>query len=315
MAEADLHVCMQPRMYTSIGDYLTHKGALSEAQRRTAAEEQHRQQRNMCKSDAKIMNPTSRTIVDKMRMRRIVELYDALDPEKMGYIDLTDIDSVVELLQPDEHSFLRDILEHYATQGPTMDMEDFVAEMAVQMRHSTMGPLSALSARRSTHRSHEAEQELEAERQNKLTFKPYVSHTSTRIVEDRRRNTGTAELTAEERCTFLSNEKSMWGQRREALERRKEAEEMAQCTFTPTINPSRSNRKIPKGNYMKPLRVTTNVLSTEEKEVVEHCTFTPNTNRGRSGSRPRSGRAVSRSRKTPRGARAPDKENQVPDWH
>ena len=38
--------------------------------------------RNMCKSDAKIMNPTSRTIVDKMRMRRIVELYDALDPEK-----------------------------------------------------------------------------------------------------------------------------------------------------------------------------------------------------------------------------------------
>ena len=43
-------------------------------------------------------------------------------------------------------------------------------------------------------------QELEAERQNKLTFKPYVSHTSTRIVEDRRRNTGTAELTAEERC-------------------------------------------------------------------------------------------------------------------
>ena len=46
----------------------------------------------------------------------------------------------------------------YDPQGPTMDMEDFVAEMAVQMRHSTMGPLSALSARRSTHRSHEAEQ-------------------------------------------------------------------------------------------------------------------------------------------------------------
>merc|ERR1712216_33912 len=101
------------------------------------------------------------------------------------------------------------------------------------MRSTTMGPLSALSARRSSHRSDETE-ELEAERQNKLTFKPYVSQTSTRIVEDRRRNNGTDQLNAQERCAFLSNEKSMWGQRREALERRKEAEEMAQCTFTPT---------------------------------------------------------------------------------
>ena len=66
----------------------------------------------------------------------------------MGYIDLTDIDSILDQLQPDEHQFLRDILEHYSQRGPTMDMEDFVAEMAVQMRNTTMGPLSALSARR-----------------------------------------------------------------------------------------------------------------------------------------------------------------------
>lgn len=32
-------------MYTSIGDYLTHRGALSEAQRRSAAEEQDRLER------------------------------------------------------------------------------------------------------------------------------------------------------------------------------------------------------------------------------------------------------------------------------
>lgn len=37
--------CLQPRVYTSIGDYLTHKGVLAEAQRRTAAEEQHRQEK------------------------------------------------------------------------------------------------------------------------------------------------------------------------------------------------------------------------------------------------------------------------------
>jgi len=73
----------------------------------------------------------------------------------MGYIDLTNIDSILEQLAQDEHKFLRDILEHYAQRGPTMDMEDFVAEMAVQMRNTTMGPLSALSARR---RAHDPEQ-------------------------------------------------------------------------------------------------------------------------------------------------------------
>ena len=133
-----------------------------------------------------------------------------------------------------------------------------------------------------------------------MPFKPHVSSSSSRLVENRRRNNGTDQASIEERCvavcvtpettnpfvlllarcTFLSNEKSMWGQRREALERRKEAEEMSKCTFTPNINPSSSNRKIPKGHYMKPLRKNaSNALSTEEREVVEHCTFQPKLNR------------------------------------
>lgn len=38
--------------------------------------------RNMSKAEAKEITSNSRNIVDKMRMRRIVELYDALDPGK-----------------------------------------------------------------------------------------------------------------------------------------------------------------------------------------------------------------------------------------
>jgi len=88
----------------------------------------------------------------------------------------------------------------------------------------------------------------------------------------------------------------MWGQRREALERRKEAEEMSKCTFTPNINPGSANRKIPKGHYMKPLRKnTSNALSTEEREVVEHCTFNPKLN-------PKGTRAGSNSKRRPLGA-------------
>jgi len=304
---ADSEEVKEPRMYTSIGDYLTHKGALSEAQRRTAAEEQHRIQKESTKRVNKTINDTSRKIVEKMRMRRIVELYDALDPAKLGYIDLTDIESTLDYLQPDEQQFLRGILEHYSQQGPTMDMEDFVAEMAVQMRKSTMGPLSALSARRSSHRAEETEEVVEQDRQQKFTFKPYVSYASAEIVEERRRNNGTNQLSVEERCTFLSNEKSMWGQRREALERRKEAEEMAQCTFTPEINSDNGNRKVPKDNYMKPLRTKTNILSTEEREVLQHCTFTPRTTKKRATSQAKS-RPVSRAtpqRRTPRKAQTP----------
>lgn len=175
------------------------------------------------------------------------------------------------------------------------------------MRNNTMGPLSALSARQATMRS--AGDELEVERREKFTFTPRVSKESSNIVKQVRRNRGTDKMTTKEKCEFLSNEKLMWAQSREAMERKKEAEEMAQCTFTPEINANQFNRKIPKNHFMKPLRTSTNTLSTEEREVLEHCTFTPQTSqykRSQSRGKSRPGNSENGSttpRGTPRGPR------------
>merc|ERR1712072_691474 len=95
---------------------------------------------------------------------------------------------------------------------------------------------------------------------------------------DSRRNQGMDAASKAQRWSFLSNERAIWGQRREALERKKEAEEMAQCTFTPNINTgnkSKNPRKFNKFHFMSPIRVTNNVLSSEERELLEHCTFSP----------------------------------------
>jgi len=104
-----------------------------------------------------------------------------------------------------------------------------------------------------------------------------VSKNSNSIVKGSRQKTKQDMASRQQRWAFLANERAIWGQRREALERKKEAEEMAQCTFTPNINTrTRSGKKNTKFHFMSPIRVTSNVLSTEERELLEHCTFTPN---------------------------------------
>ena len=92
------------RVYSSIGDYLTHMGSMSEKRRRELSEEKEREeatrQRFCCTASARVyvrvyiriplslsilvdprtfVNQHSRQLVERMRMRRIVELYDLLD--------------------------------------------------------------------------------------------------------------------------------------------------------------------------------------------------------------------------------------------
>jgi len=208
-------------------------------------------------------------------MRRIVELYDLLDWQGVGYIDLTNLDEKMHALSPEEQAFLRPILEQHAAMEAAMDMETFVSLMTAHMSGSTTGPLTALTSRIG---GSTASRELEDERSSNFTFQPTVSSKSTALTAGR--NSGSQE----QRWSFLANERAIWGQRREALERRKEAEEMAQCTFTPNINASsrgsgkKGPRKFNKYHFMSPIRVTNNVLSSEERELLEHCTFSPQRN-------------------------------------
>jgi len=161
-----------------------------------------------------------------------------------------------------------------------MDMETFVSLMTAHMSGSTTGPLTALTSRQS--RAASLEEELEEERRSGMTFHPQTSAKSNALAKQSR-----DPASQEQRWAFLSNERAIWGQRREALERRKEAEEMAQCTFTPHINATskstknKSQRKFNKYHFMSPIRVTNNVLSTEERELLEHCTFSPQRNVGK----------------------------------
>jgi len=261
-----------PRVYSSIGDYLTHMGTLSERRRRELSEEKERDETTRQRS---FVNDHSRQLVERMRMRRIVELYDLLDWQGVGYIDLTNLDEKMHALSPEEQAFLRPILEQHAAMEAAMDMETFVSLMTAHMSGSTTGPLTALTSRIG---GSTASRELEDERSSNFTFQPTVSSKSTALTAGR--NSGSQE----QRWSFLANERAIWGQRREALERRKEAEEMAQCTFTPNINASsrgsgkKGPRKFNKYHFMSPIRVTNNVLSSEERELLEHCTFSPQRN-------------------------------------
>jgi len=275
----------EPRVYSSIGDYLTHMGSMSERRRRELSEEKEREEATRQRS---FVNDHSRQLVERMRMRRIVELYDLLDWQGVGYIDLSNLDEKMHALSPEEQAFLRPLLEHHAAVEASMDMETFVSLMTAHMSGSSTGPLTALTSSRRAE-SHAAE--LEAERRANFTFAPEVSSTSQRIVKGTRKKEGQMDAAAQrQRWAFLTNERAIWGQRREALERKKEAEEMAQCTFTPTINTSQKAKKAAKQNYskyhfMSPIRVTNSVLSSEERELLEHCTFSPNRNVGKVKSR------------------------------
>lgn len=264
------------RVYSSIGDYLTHMGSMSEKRRRELAEEKEREEATRQRT---FVNQHSRQLVERMRMRRIVELYDLLDWQGVGYIDLSDTEEKMNALSPEEQAFLGPILERHASMETSMDMETFVSLMTAHMSGSTTGPLTALTSSRNSARSQRAAEELEEERGANMTFQPAVSGASTKIVKNSRNDKKDAAAQAQ-RWAFLANERAIWGQRREALERKKEAEEMAQCTFTPNINTrTRSAKKNTKFHFMSPIRVTTSVLSTEERELLEHCTFTPNRKR------------------------------------
>jgi len=284
---------LTPRVYTDIGDCLNHKGAIVQQNRRVAAEATQSQDKQRTQASmSKVVSKNSREIVNKMKMRRVVELYDILDPMKAGHIDLSDLDYTMQALSPGEIDFLGPLLSDYADEWNTdsMAMEEFVSQMVVVMRNKdcTWGPLSALSARRSCKRSQRTEIELEEDRQAKLTFKPAISDKSHNLVETQRVNRGMHTMSQQQRLTLLSNERAMWGQRREALERKQEAEEMSQCTFTPNINPARfcHTKAGGKPTYMKPLKAVTNMLSSEEREVLKHCTFTPDTSLSKSIRRP-----------------------------
>merc|ERR1712070_1324626 len=133
-------------------------------------------------------------------------------------------------------------------------METFVSLMTAAMNESTTGPLTALTTTRSA--SSRSQQ-----RQSKPSYGPGSTRAEATQVKEM------SEKQREQRWQYLSNERAMWGQRREALERKKEAEEMAQCTFTPKINKAKTadggTRKFNKYHFMSPIRVTNNVLSSE----------------------------------------------------
>jgi len=272
----------EPRVYSSIGDYLTHMGSISERRRRELSEEKEREDATKQRT---YVNQHSRALVERMRMRRIVELYDLLDWQGVGYIDLSNLDEKMHALSPEEQAFLRPILERHAAIETSMDMETFVSLMTAHMSGSSTGPLTALSSSRNSSRTMSQAAELEEERQNNFTFQPAVSSKSEKIVKDTRKDYASQT----QRWSFLANERAIWGQRREALERKKEAEEMAQCTFTPNINSSSKGKagahRYTKYHFMSPIRVTNNVLSSEERELLEHCTFSPNRNVGKASRR------------------------------
>merc|ERR1712166_1430442 len=180
-------------------------------------------------------------------------------------------------LSPDEQAFLRPILEQHAAVEASMDMETFVSLMTAAMNESTTGPLTALASSRSSARFTQKARDLDQTRK------------SERMAEEQQQRRDMGDSQRQQRWQYLSNERAMWGQRREALERKKEAEEMAQCTFTPKINKGKTAeggaRKLNKYHFMSPIRVTNNVLSSEERELLEHCTFSPNRNVGKAESR------------------------------
>merc|ERR1711990_1127224 len=177
----------EPRVYSSIGDYLTHMGSISGRRRRELSEEREREEATRQKT---FVNQHSRQLVERMRMRRIVELYDLLDWQGVGYIDLSNIDDKMNALSPEEQAFLQPILERHAAVEASMDMETFVSLMTAHMSGSTTGPLTALTSTRSGSRSVNRTAELEEERRSNFTFRPDVSPKTDRIVQESRRNQG-----------------------------------------------------------------------------------------------------------------------------
>merc|ERR1711990_1238483 len=173
----------EPRVYSSIGDYLTHMGSISGRRRRELSEEREREEATRQKT---FVNQHSRQLVERMRMRRIVELYDLLDWQGVGYIDLSNIDDKMNALSPEEQAFLQPILERHAAVETSMDMETFVSLMTAHMSGSTTGPLTALTSSRNSTRSMNRAQELEDERRSNFTFEPKVSQKSSRLAKTAR---------------------------------------------------------------------------------------------------------------------------------
>merc|ERR1711934_534437 len=133
------------------------------------------------------VNQHSRQLVERMRMRRIVELYDLLDWQGAGFIDMGNLDDKMHALSPEEQAFLGPILERHAAVEASMDMETFVSLMTAHMSGSTTGPLTALTSSRSSSRSVHRAAQLEEERRSSFTFQPDVSPKTDRIAQESRR--------------------------------------------------------------------------------------------------------------------------------
>ena len=254
-----------PDRFDTVGDYL-HEMALSGNPSISAGVAYH--------PPETFVNAKSRELVDKMRIKRVLEVYDALDRDKRGFIDLSDIDSLLSQFPSMIAAFLNNILVNEARSSLTLSKDSFVATVLTEMNQTNAGPLSVLLAqcRGILHQ----DTDIIEERLSKFTFRPSLAPQTERIIQAQRQNA--PSLTPERRAIFLSNERAMWGQRRDALERKKEAEDMAQCTFTPNINQSRyaqTRRRSSKLHFMTPIRPTSSMLTSEELEILNYCTFSP----------------------------------------
>ncbi len=212
---------------------------------------------NMLDAKPVLVNPKSELMVQKIRMHRIIDLYDRLDIAKLGYINLSDMNVLMSRFTVPEQEFLHPILKKFRGDvGPTrgtvlaMSLNDFVEVMGDIFREGVRtGPTDALLSSRSSDHPLDASRrrksiykELEEERERKFTFRPQVTERSRALAQCVRRGVESgapkecesskgdrlASEWVEQRCDYMFRERALWCQRRDALHMKQEAEKMAE---------------------------------------------------------------------------------------
>lgn len=255
-------------------------------------------------------NQNSQKLVEIAKIRKITELFEFLDSDHDGYINIRAIVSDVKYLEPELIQELQFVFKQFE-ENTVISLDEFVNHMLARVEDTRLqGAKITLLTSFSRKNAEIKKKRMVLETKTEIdptdlqiidenyTFKPRLNRHSEELVnmsQERRR-----ALSAGRIHEVLLGEKEKWRIKKEIRKEELLQDELAQCTFQPDTRKSiqkksrpssPENQRIEQSNIEeltnRLLQAKKNKLATvsrnsEQRELQEYCSFTPKINKTRS---------------------------------
>ncbi len=255
-------------------------------------------------------NPNSQKLAELAKVKKISELFEFLDTDQDGYINIEDIGQELMCLEPEMVQEMQHVFNQFTSDNVSLD--EFINQMLARIEETRLQGAKTtlltsfsrksadLRRKRLILEGHGTSAEDLKMIDENYTFKPKVNKHSEVIVslsQERRRAKSAGRI-----HEVLIGEQERWRQKKEIRKEEIMQSEMAECTFRPdTSKTSLKKSRYASPDSHEPLRIedVANRLmlakqkklalihqNSEQRELQEYCSFTPKINKTSSARSP-----------------------------